>query len=70
MLFFALGAFGAFLTVLCFVLGFFLGRKFPEKISPAEPSPEARRKQEEERQAYRDLFSYNADKAYNSAEMR
>ena len=66
MMFLVLGIFGAFLTILCFVLGFFLGKKFPEKLSPVEPSPEVREKQEEERQAYRDLFSYNADMAYNS----
>lgn len=67
MQFLFLGIFGAFLAILCFILGFFLGRKFPEKLSPVEPTPELKKKQDEEAQAYRDLFSYSEAVAYSSA---
>ena len=66
MLFLISGIFGAFLAVLCFVLGFFVGKSAGRAApaAPVEPSPEARQKQEEERKAYTDLFSYNAETAY------
>ena len=59
MQFLFLGIFGAFLAILCFILGFFLGRKFPEKLSPVEPTPELKKKQDEEALPYGGAFAPN-----------
>ena len=62
-----IGLFSAMICIMAFLMGFFLGRKFPEKLSPVEPTPELKKKQDEEAQAYRDLFSYAEAVAYSSA---
>lgn len=64
MTFFILSALGAFLTILSFLLGFILGRKFPERLKPPEVAEDISGEREKEAQALRELFSYSALQAY------
>ena len=49
-----------------FIAGFFLGRKFPEKLEPITISEEEKLKRHEELKAYEQLFSYSPEIAYGN----